>query len=435
MEKANPANPKKVNKFKAFFRNVFSAIASHRMMTIITFVLILVISIIIWTISAASNVIVGGGSTSVSAIMADITEQYRRDSGSDVLYNSLGSAAALVGVKNGSYEFGLLSEDVHSTPIDGDNGTNAQNLWNNNGINRFVFARDYIVLFYNLPNGCFLSDNDKPLTFSEFGLNENGNPEPGTKAMQQIYSQNATWKSVFGNQLTCTNDAPFYTITREAGSGTRSFFESSVIYKKDYSTNEVASSNGAMFQSVTRTPGSFGYISFSFIEQVADKLGKNRIAAVINPIISPDPQVPFIETPEGEFLFNSMYSLNRPFTGIVNTNSSQLVPTLKFLAWMLDPIPYAKTLKDSKFYDPTYELGPHDAAYWYILEGEEPLAPEDHYFQKYNNNTKFALSGETTLTEPYPWDFKQNYLSIWDLIRQKIPNNNYQDLKDYEYEG
>ncbi|WP_425380340.1 phosphate ABC transporter substrate-binding protein [Spiroplasma endosymbiont of Stenodema calcarata] len=431
-----PNEATKAGSKRKFFKTLVGEISNHKMITLIGFVLVLVISIVIWTIALASNVIVAGGSTSVAQVMANITEQYKRDKKEDVLYNSLGSAAALVGVKNGSYAFGFLSKDINSTPSEGDNRVNAKELWGDHQTSRFVFARDYIILFYHLPTGCQINPKQSSIQFKSFNGGE------GTELIRKIYTDpNFTWQQAFGSQLICSGSSDkFYTITREAGSGTRDFFESVVIKMKNYDTNQVAASNGAMYQAVSTTPGAIGFISFSYIKTIINdnRLGLNSIASVIDKNTS-NPELPY-HIIDNNYEFNPKYSLTRPFTGIINYRGSQFNKALAFIAWMLDPLPYAKTKKYLRngqvnpYYDSNFKLSVHDAAYWYIEEGEEPLTFDDIFFRKYNNNTTFAKSGIVTEYEQIPWNFNEDYSSIWDTILQKFPGK-YQAFHDYEYNG
>ncbi|UZQ29815.1 MAG: phosphate ABC transporter substrate-binding protein [Spiroplasma phoeniceum] len=421
---------------KHFLRSVVGEISHHKMFTLVGSALVLVTSIIIWTIASASNVIVAGGSTSVAQVMANITEQYKRDNEEDILYNSLGSVAALVGVKNGTYAFGFLSKDVNSTPKPGDNRSNAQQLWADYHTGRFVFARDYIILVYHLPNGCQINPHQDSLQFQSFFGGE------GTKLIRKIYTDpNFTWQQPFGSQLVCSSVSnKFYTLTRESGSGTRDFFESAVIKRKKYETNQVASSNGSMYQAISATPGSIGYISFSYIKRIIsnEDLGAKAIASVISEG-STESELPY-KVINNNYEFNPAYSLTRPFTGIINYQGKQFNNALHFIAWMLDPLPYSKTKtklrngKENPYYNRNFKLSPHDAAYWYMEEGEEPLSIDDFSFRKYNNNTTFAKSVRTTDSEKKAWNFKSDYQSIWDIIVKKFPKK-YQAYSEYEYIG
>ncbi|WFH00709.1 phosphate ABC transporter substrate-binding protein [Spiroplasma citri] len=421
---------------KHFLKTLVGEISHHKMLTLVGSALVLIISIIIWTIASVSNVIVAGGSTSVAQVMANITEQYKRDNKEDILYNSLGSAAALVGVKNGSYAFGFISKDVNSTPKAGDNRANAQQLWAEYHTGRFVFARDYIILVYHLPNGCQINPQQDSLQFKSFFGGE------GTELIRKIYTDPTfTWQQAFGSQLVCSSGSnKFYTLTRESGSGTRDFFESAVIKSKKYETNQVASSNGSMYQAISTTPGSIGYISFSYIKRIIsnEDLGAKAIASVISKG-SAKPELPY-KVVNNNYEFNPAYSLTRPFTGIINYEGKQFNRALSFIAWMLDPLPYSKTkpkLRNGEvnpYYDPYFILSPHDAAYWYIEEGEEPLSFDDFFFRKYNNNITFAKSGKTTEDGKTPWNFKSDYKSTWDIIVEKFPTK-YQAYFEYEYNG
>ncbi|WP_425377613.1 phosphate ABC transporter substrate-binding protein [Spiroplasma endosymbiont of Polydrusus pterygomalis] len=416
-----------------FFKRLVGEISHHKMITLICLVLVLVISIIIWSIAAVNNVIVAGGSTSVAQIMANVREQYKRDHKEDVLYNSLGSAAARVGVTNRSYAFGFLSKDIPSTPQPGDNRGNARQLWEDERIERFVIARDYIVLIYHLPVDCEIKPEQESLQFKSFDGGE------GTKLIRQIYTnRNFTWQDAFGEQLVCStgNENKFYTLTRESGSGTRDFFESKVIQSKNHETNQVASSNGSMYQAIATVPGSIGYISFSYIREIInnENLGKKAFASVIGNKTT-KPELPY-KIIDNNYEFNPAYSLTRPFTGIINYQGKQFGRVLAFIAWMLDPLPYSKTKPklrngdDNPYYVPTFKLTEHDAAYWYIKEGGEPLTFDDILFRKYNNNTTFAKSGQKNDDEKVPWNFNPDYKSLWDIIVERF-SEKYQLYRGY----
>lgn len=422
---------------KNFFNILIKKIINSKIFIFISFFLILVISIIIWTIikSLNNNIIIAGGSTSVVQIMTNITEQYKYDNKKDILYNSSGSSAALVGVKNGSYSFGFLSKDINSTPEFNDNNFNARQLWSEYNTVRFVFARDYIILIYHLPNGCQINPKQNSLQFKSFFGGE------GTKLINKIYTDsNFTWKKAFGNQLICNNNDKFYTITRESGSGTRFFFDSYIIENKKYETNQINLSNGSVFQTILNTPGSIGYISFSYIKRIIDNkyLGKKSIASVIMKN-NGEPELPY-KIINNNYEFNPNYFLTRPFTGIINYKINNFINVLSFIAWIIDPMPYSKTKykllngKINPYYDSNFILNKHHAAYWYIKEKIEPLSFDDFFFKKYNNNNFFAKSGKKTNYEKKPWNFKLNYKSIWNIIVEKFPKK-YQKYSNYEYNG
>ncbi|WP_374696855.1 phosphate ABC transporter substrate-binding protein [Spiroplasma endosymbiont of Polydrusus formosus] len=428
---------KVVGEKKIFFKRLVEDISNYKMITLICLVLVLIISIIIWTIAVAGNVIVAGGSTSVVQIMANVTEQYKRDNKKDILYNSLGSAAARVGVTNHSYAFGFLSKDIPSTPQPGDNQGNARQLWEDERIGRFVIARDYIALIYHLPIGCEIKPEQESLQFKSFDGGE------GTKLICQIYNnRNFTWQDAFGDQLVCSTGKKnkFYTLTRESGSGTRDFFESKIIKSKNYETNQVASSSGSMYQAIATVPCSIGYISFSYIREIInnENLGKKTIASVIGNKTT-KPELPY-KIIDNNYEFNPAYSLTRPFTGIINYQGKQFGIVLSFIAWILDPLPYSKTKPKLRngdynpYYVSTFKLTEHDAAYWYIKEGEEPLSFDDILFLKYNNNTTFAKSEQKTDNEKVPWNFNLDYKSLWDIIVERFPEK-YQLYRGYEYNG
>ncbi|WP_381415314.1 phosphate ABC transporter substrate-binding protein [Spiroplasma endosymbiont of Anurida maritima] len=418
---------------QTFVSKFWLFVASKRIMITLSMFVILVASIIIWTVSTSSNVIIAGGSTSVAPAMNEVTAQYKKDKGVDVLYNSLGSSAAFVGVRNNSYAFGYLSKDVHSTPKENDNGTSASALWNNEQILRYVFARDFIVLAANIPSGCKL----KPAqNYLEFGLMGKSGSKDGSELLQKIYAGEVNWAEAFPEQLDCDDEAEtdFHTLTRESGSGTRSFFESNVLGTKDYSTDEVTTSNGGMTGKITDTEGSIGYVSFPFLKDIVAKLGETAIIAV-GKTEETKSELPYINIGDETnplYEFNPSYTLTRPFTGVINTNYKAAFRTiLEFVGWMIDPEPYSSYMADPE----ANPLTENDAAYWYAKLGLQPLTFDDPYFSKYNNNTEFAKSGIQTDNEPVAWNMDQNYRGLWDFIVEETGLYADVDYSAYAYKG
>lgn len=394
-----------INKKIVFWKNFFKKIKNFKIVIIIMLVFIILLISITWTCIISNKIIVSGGSTSVSIILDKITQQFYKDNNIDILYNSLGSAAAKLWVENKNYVFGIFSKDINLISKNGDDGWSAQKFWNKSNINCFVFARDYIVLVHYLPKNCYLTNN-KPLYFNSFfgGL--------GTQKIKNIYSHKLSWQTAFPQQISCSQiNSSFYKITRESGSGTRDFFEKNIIKSKIYSIDRVVSSNGDMYQAIISTPGSIGYLSFSYLKQIAQnaKLGLKSIFGVLNQ--KGNIEFPFkvnnlgksiIDTQTGEYVFNNNYPLTRPFIGIVNVKHYHFPKVLKFIKWMLDPTPYYQKKNKIK------NLSPSDAAYWYLKEGVQPLTKNDPYFIKYNNNTNYAIS---------KYGFNKNYKSIWELTK------------------
>ncbi|WP_342252480.1 phosphate ABC transporter substrate-binding protein [Spiroplasma endosymbiont of Amphibalanus improvisus] len=369
------------------------------------FLFVLLFSLTVWTFASSHSTIIAGGSTSVDIVLQDLTNQYRNEEkgGDDILYNSLGSSAALVGVKNNSYSFGFLSDELQDDEAD--------ELFSDYNVLRFAFAIDYLLIIYNLPED---SINQSSLEQSDFlgdhlivgSWDDTNANEDGPKNIQELYSGDYTWKNVFGDQLVSneTTTKPPITYTRESGSGTRSFFESSVIEENSYNYNSVVASNGAMLDSVESTPGSVGYVSFSYLNKIIYDYqnGNHDIhiaflgfpnknpSAIISPYKTIDDKGEAID-PQNPF--NDNYSLTRPFTGIVNTSSKDFDKAMKFITWMLAPA-FSQNLPTQ----PTVD----EASYWYLKNGLKPISQSDDYFKKYLDYDYGA--GNKNI-----WDYMQIY--------------------------
>jgi phosphate transport system substrate-binding protein len=84
--------------------------------------------------------------------------------------------------------------------------------------------------------------------------------------VQNIYLGKTTkWTEITGANVPNTNNQ-IVIIGRDSASGTRSYFDETVLAKKT-PTNKMLekNSNGAVLQTVAQTPGSIGYISIGFV--------------------------------------------------------------------------------------------------------------------------------------------------------------------------
>lgn len=81
--------------------------------------------------------------------------------------------------------------------------------------------------------------------------------------IQAIYTGHITnWKEVGGN------NEKIVLFSRESSSGTYDFFKEHVLSKRNFSASALcSSSNGAIAQSVSQTPGAVGYVSVSHISK------------------------------------------------------------------------------------------------------------------------------------------------------------------------
>ena len=343
--------------------------------------------LLIWTLSTSSFYLVGGGSTSVQPILDDFTHQYRREpqGGSRIIYNSIGSAASLTGVKNKSYAFGFLSETVTDAQ--------AQALWDEYRVLRFVIAKDYVLVIYHLPTGVTVN-RDSALTTPDqltpnglslgLGINENAT-DTGSVAqnLQALYDGTKTWGEVFPGALKGANqNQDAYGITREDGSGTRAYFEKSVIRTNNYAFKQVVSSNGEMLESIVNTPGSVGYISFAFADTIYRQFANTVHVAAVKNSVTGNWILPYNRPSQGSLFFNSQYPLFRFFTGIVNTETPHFSQVLKFLAWIIEPYAAAQTRS---------QLSMHNAAYWSLGQGEAPIGGSTPAWQHYNNDATKSI--------------------------------------------
>ncbi len=339
------------------------------------------ISIIIWTFSSTISFIIGGGSTSVLPVMNNLTERYVQISKNKtkILYNGLGSASALTGVKDGAYAFGLLSESLSDSE--------QKKLWNQNKVVRFAFARDYIVLMVHLPKSLELSNTViskkmgnktyKFLSLGNFGTDKTKQYEL-TNKIRSIYTNSSnSWENIFGTQLTGNgiNDK-ITSIGRENGSGTRKFFDKSIIKKSDYYQNITTTSNGQMKSNLLNSDkGSIGYLSFDYIEDIVKNPTSNRTYPICYKDKDGKYVLPFKANPNNpdKITFNSQYKVSRLFTGIINTKVKNFEQSMSFIAWMLD-----YTEKPTNM----------NADYYYIKNGCEPLSRTDPEGERYNGDSK-----------------------------------------------
>ena len=342
-------------------------------------VMVLFAGLLIWTVSTPKFFIIGGGSTSVQPILDDFTHQYEKlpNGRQPIIYNAIGSAASLTGVQDGAYSFGFLSETVTDSQ--------AKSLWDSHKILRFVIARDYILLVYHLPTGVTVGnippgESKSDIYGKHLGFGEDSEKSDSLATnLQGLYNGTKTWKDVFPDLQGANANQKAYGVTREDGSGTRSYFEKAVIKTKNYNFDSVVSSNGGMVSTINNTPGSIGYVSFSFADTIVRNYKQNIQIGAVKDSSTSAWQLPYAEPIKNKNLsFNKNYNLNRPFTGIVNTQAQHFVTALKFIAWMIDPYANQESVID--------KLTPANAAYWSRKEGEAPVGQEDDFWNRYNNN-------------------------------------------------
>ena len=376
-----------------------------------------VIAVLIWSLVQGADFLVGGGSTSVVPMMNDFLRFYRHaEKGySDILYNAIGSSASLAGIRHGSYQFGFLSKTVDDKL--------AQQLWTENKVSRFVVARDPVMIIYHIKD----HNNIKgPDAFSQSGddtgqhLIFGNDPVSKTqnnvgllsKIMQQFYVKHSLWTNVFPNtKPQYLPKKPPKVISREAGSGTREFFEKSILKSDKYTADQYVGSNQLMLDAVNNTDNSIGYLSFEYAKSILSfpKYSKNVAVAAVTFKSGSDPQLPWKpwkSSDKDKVNGNTGYALYRPFTGIFRTTGRNADEILRFVAWMINP--YTKDESDSDNGNAVDIIRQH---------GLFPVFPgdSDGYFQKYND-----------------WSWRSKVASTFQLIKDNFIYQKHQIPGDYK---
>jgi len=284
------------------------------------FIILLIVSFII-----KGNWIICGGSTSVAPILTQVNQFYHKhdQNKSDFLYNALGSNAASTGIQLNTYSIGFESKNV---------------AFSKNYL-RFEIAKDYVIVLFHLPNNLhFVNSQDqiKANPDLKYGL-EIKQKNSQLNILKTIYEKQTTWKTFFNNsnveskvvsptssKIKGSLNKKIATYTREAGSGTRSYFETSVL-KGNSNHASVATSNGAMLNSIENTPSSVGFLSFSYIKKIRDDIiNKHLNLAILATTFTNSNKfvLPFVDgehfSTSNKIDFNKNYQFNRPFVGLLS---------------------------------------------------------------------------------------------------------------------
>lgn len=244
------------------FRKVLNVKKSFYLVFI---VLAIIISFWVWTLSSIKILPISlGGSTSANSFMQKFTSVID----GDYSYNSTGSQNAITGVHDDVYAAGVISkqaeeyyygnswDNTNYKPEDLFKKEYIDEKWNNkNEFSGVEFGIDGIAIIYNLPKISNSELKNNELFFSK-------------EILKKIYSGEITsWNEISKNILSNTK---IITYTRESGSGTRTSFSKYISNNDDfdYKTSLVVNSNGTMLQNVRATPGSIGFISYSFVKQI-----------------------------------------------------------------------------------------------------------------------------------------------------------------------
>ncbi|ARU91251.1 phosphate ABC transporter substrate-binding protein [Spiroplasma clarkii] len=345
---------------------------SKKFSIILATFLTIIVGIWIWSFAMPKNYVILGGSTSVNPFMQLYTKEYEAHNHKDFIYNSTGSQAGVSGVEKHMYGAGFISKDATASATlspgnsffdfgdvqhyETGHGTEfketIQNAKTGNSVSAnqsfiaFEFAIDAIIIVYSPPTWFLDEGLDKKL---DFLLNKN---DPNSTDLGKIYANSLTWedlaKSLGGTQR--SSKTSFNTFTREDGSGTRSAF-SDLTKIKNMETANVVNSNGAMLDNVKKSPGSIGFVSYAFIDQV-DGNSNVRIAG-INGIrlgnladgtqgigmVLDETTGTFIvnanNTSNEEYIKSNVYSFQRPFITIFSLKNKQISLIVDFFAELI----------------------------------------------------------------------------------------------------
>ncbi len=328
-------------KFKKFLKNFKENFLSKRILISLFFLGIIFLYLLCASIFVSKDWIISGGSTSVDPIMEELTPWYKNNYNVDFVYNSMGSAAAPVGIKNGYFDMGFESKSI--TPIE-----------DSNYYSPFIIAKDYFIILFHLPDDVKINYSK----FSESGDDWNSHAHqielPGINTdnslgnlMNDLYNPSNgkdNWTN-FANEInkidignnnisfTGTNaNKSIVTFTRESGSGTRDYMEQNILQNSTTVNASVQSSNGGMFNAINTTPSSMGYISFSYMTNIINSIesGSNLAYAIVKNDSSSTYETPF-DSKSSNLSFNTNYSLTRSFEGIISKKAKNLKECLWFV--------------------------------------------------------------------------------------------------------
>ena len=179
------------------------------------------------------------GSTSMEKLIGALGEAFQNDTGISFTYNPTGSGSGIKAVQEGRCDIGLSSRDLkESEKAAGLTGT--------------VLAYDGIAIIVNPKN---------PVT------------DLSMETIAKIYTGQITnWSELGGN------DAEIVLIGREAGSGTRSGFESITGTEDACKYRQELTSTGDVITTVAQNPGAIGYASVASVKDSVRSLKVDGVA-------------------------------------------------------------------------------------------------------------------------------------------------------------
>ncbi|WP_051635995.1 phosphate ABC transporter substrate-binding protein [Mesoplasma photuris] len=310
---------------------------SKKIFLVIAIFLAAIIGLWMWTFVSPNNSISIGGSASVDPLMQRITNQYKKETGTSYIYGSTGSGSGINNVKNGVYDIGFISKEADSVAITGEedniiddnqfiydaksseeyiekvNAFDSEPYGGDEAIHKVTFGLDSFVFIYNL-KGTGFEAFAPYFTFELESLTEettkNGEGqapnyekprslvEDSREILESIYEKDdqtdlITWhdlaemiieqeddqetKKELQSHLGEVSNMKVVPYTTTPGSGTRSsFMKISGIEKIGRAVNTYAN-NGQIFSQINLSPGSLGYLSMGYAENVATMDNLNAV--------------------------------------------------------------------------------------------------------------------------------------------------------------
>lgn len=193
------------------------------------------------------------GSTTVLPIVQTAAEQYMTTHpNTDIQVIGGGSGVGIQSISSKTVDIGMSSRELKSNE-----------LKENPEFIVTTIAKDGIAIIVNPSN------NISYITLDQ---------------IKNIYTGNITkWSKIANSNLQNDN---IVIIGRDSASGTRSYFDETVLLKSTPTKNMLEkNSNGAVTQTITQTPGSIGYISIGFINNNVKALPIQYNDKIISPTI------------------------------------------------------------------------------------------------------------------------------------------------------
>lgn len=338
-----------------------------------------------WTLVVPTNSISIGGSASVQPLLKKFTNNYVTDDEKTFVYSATGSGAGITNVKNEVYEIGFISKKVNSKdwellPTDDTQLMSELPEWTKENKDEYYnqltnpsnfkeetyrsieLAKDSFVFVYN-DKGTgfeqFLKDSKLSFTFK---LNSNIQiVDDGAEILHNIYEKDNqkdlwTWQQLalyladksddnvkqsnqeLAKKVKTTKITPY---SSTSGSGTRGSFSDLTSYNGKGITPGQAvkeyNSNGAIYGQLINSPGSIGFVSMLY--------GENLTKDVKAVVIEKEGQEWNLNDKEN---LPSDYPLTRPFISIIKMNSQNpdFHSVVNFIYWMTRSEEAEKSYKD-----------------------------------------------------------------------------------------